>query len=122
MTLPVQRRDDRSKAQADGNGNDAARGRAAGTGRIGRIAEIIDGLPQSFSAAAPPSSLREICSVGGKVVNGPVAPGSSRCVWVVAEQDETARSRRRVAPTKRRRQVFAVAGEAPGNGFAIGKG
>lgn len=87
-----------------------------------RPAEIIDRLPQAFPAAEPARAFGERRAAGGKVVSGPMAPSSSRSVGIVAQKDETAGSRRRAAPMKRRRHVFAVTGERPGDWVAIGKG
>jgi hypothetical protein len=57
-----------------------------------------------------------------KIVSRPVMPCTGRCIGIVAEQDKTPRSGRRVRPLQRWREVFSIAGEAPWNCSSVGEG
>src|SRR5262245_54127726 len=89
---------------------------------IARSAEIVDSLLQCLPATVPACALRERGAVGRNVVNRPMMPNPRRCVGVITENDKTAGFCWRIAPSKRRGPVFALAGKAPRNRFPVGKG
>jgi len=78
-----------------------------------------------FSVASRPLSpapSRRAALPAGRVVNRPAPPRPARRVGIVAQQGEAASRRRRAATGRRRRQVQAIAGIAPGNVVAVMKG
>jgi len=49
-----------------------------------------------------------------------MVPGAGGCIGIVAKQDKTLRSGRRVRPLQTRGQVFSVAGKAARNCRSVG--
>ena len=87
---------------------------------VARFFEIVDGLLEMFRMAGCPFDQEPFMC--GHVVNGPMMPGSARCIGVVAEKHETAGLRWRICPSERRGNIFAVAGVLGRHWRAIGKG
>lgn len=86
---------------------------------ITRSSEIIDRLLDILVLR------RTDCKLGNgrqKIVGRPMVPCAGRCIGIVAEQDKTPSSGRRVRPLQRWREVFSVAGEAPRNCCSVGEG
>ena len=79
--------------------------------------KIVGGLLQS---ALPRSVLRKLRCGGHNVIGRPVIPCAARCIGIVAKQDKTLRSGRRVRPLQTRGQVFSVAGKAARNCRSVG--
>jgi hypothetical protein len=83
------------------------------------LSEVVDPLLETDPTAMLGRPLSEPRLLGRDVISGPMMPSAARGIGIVADDGKAAGLRRLSAPFERRRQVFAIAGEAAGNGLVI---
>ena len=84
---------------------------------IADAAEVVGCLLKTVIARR--NTLGKHCTISGDVIDGPMVPGASGRVGIVAKQDKATNVVGNIGPSQGRRQILAVASEAARDHHAV---